>query len=58
MSSSGRAGGTHTVLRAGASKHFDARARHAVENRTEREAVLLHVGTPSVSQPGAPAEPA
>ncbi|WP_425998610.1 helix-turn-helix domain-containing protein [Caulobacter sp. DWR1-3-2b1] len=53
-----RAGDIHTVLKAGDSMHFDARAPHTVENRTDREAILLYVGTPSVLQRGAPAEPA
>ena len=46
------------LLKAGDSMHFDARAPHTVENRTDREAILLYVGTPSVLQRGAPAEPA
>jgi len=45
-----QAGDIHTVLKAGDSMHFDARAPHTVENRTDREAVLLYVGTPSVLQ--------
>ncbi len=47
-----RAGDIHTVLKAGDSMHFDARAPHTVENRTDREAVLLYVGRPSVLQRG------
>jgi transcriptional regulator with XRE-family HTH domain len=52
-----RAGDIHTVLKAGDSMHFDARAPHTVENRTDREAVLLYVGTPSVLQRGPPTDP-
>lgn len=52
-----RAGDIHTVLRAGDSMHFDARAPHTVENRTDQEAVLLYVGTPSVLQRSPPIEP-
>lgn len=47
-----RAGDIHTTLKAGDSMHFDARAPHTVENRTDREAVLLYVGTPSVLRRG------
>ncbi|MEA1647551.1 XRE family transcriptional regulator [Nitrospirillum sp. BR 11164] len=42
------AGNTRTTLKAGDSMHFDARMKHTVENRTDQEAVLLYVGTPSV----------
>jgi transcriptional regulator with XRE-family HTH domain len=47
-----QAGDIHTVLKTGDSMHFDARAPHTVENRTDHEAVLLYVGTPSVLQRG------
>lgn len=53
-----RAGDIHTVLKAGDSMHFDARAPHTVENRTAQEAVLLYVGTPSVLQRDPPIDPA
>ncbi|ALL14143.1 helix-turn-helix domain-containing protein [Caulobacter henricii] len=53
-----RAGDIQTVLKAGDSMHFDARAPHTVENRSDQEALLLYVGTPSVLQRGAPSDPA
>lgn len=42
------AGQTQTVLRAGDSMHFDSRLPHTASNRSQVEAVLLYVGTPSV----------
>lgn len=37
-----------TVLRAGDSMHFDSRVPHSAKNVSDRDAVLLYVGTPSV----------
>lgn len=42
------AGQTETVLAAGDSMHFDSRLPHSASNKSEEEAVLLYVGTPSV----------
>lgn len=42
------AGQTETILKAGDSMHFDSRLPHSARNISNREAVLLYVGTPSV----------
>lgn len=42
------AGATKTVLKAGDSMHFDSRLPHTAHNASDREAVLLYIGTPSV----------
>lgn len=47
------AGQTRTVLKAGDSMHFDSRLPHSARNLSDREAVLLYVGTPSVFSPRA-----
>lgn len=48
------AGRTKTVLKAGDSMHFDSRLPHSARNKSDREAVLLYIGTPSVftAKPG------
>lgn len=42
------AGDVETVLRAGDSMHFDTRLKHHVANHSEKVAILLTVGTPSL----------
>jgi uncharacterized cupin superfamily protein len=42
------AGETKTILKAGDSMHFDSRLPHDARNVSDKEAVLLYVGTPSV----------
>lgn len=41
------AGQTETILKAGDSMHFDSRLPHSARNDSNKEAVLLYVGTPS-----------
>jgi hypothetical protein len=36
------------MLKAGDSMHFDSRLPHTAHNVSDREAVLLYIGTPSV----------
>lgn len=45
------AGHVETVLKPGDSMHFDARLEHTVRNDTDKEVVLLTVGTPSMFGP-------
>ena len=46
------AGQTRAVLKAGDSMHFDSRLPHSARNESDRDAVLLYVGTPSVFSHG------